>query len=149
VVVTDLAWPHISGVRFWVARGATIASHPGSEAFLRRVVERPWTKNPDALEKARATAKFRFRPVSDSLRLGGGALVAHALRGSTTELALGVWIPGIKYFWAGDYVQNDAASPYLVDVVRTIRALKLSPETIGAQHIKLTTFADLAAKADR
>ncbi len=138
--------PHISGVRFWVARGATIVSHPASEAFLRRVVERRWTLNPDALEQVHATAKLRFRAVGDSLKLGGGALVAYPLRGSTTELAIGVWMPGIKYFWAGDYVQNGAASPYAVDVVKTIRALGLTPETIGAQHIKLTPFSELVGR---
>src|SRR5690606_19899214 len=31
VVVTDLAWPHIAGVRYWVAQGATILSHRMSE----------------------------------------------------------------------------------------------------------------------
>src|SRR5690606_8170133 len=39
VVVTDLAWPHIAGVRYWVAQGATILSHRMSEDLLRQVVE--------------------------------------------------------------------------------------------------------------
>ncbi|MBV6523103.1 MAG: hypothetical protein MNPFHGCM_03270 [Gemmatimonadaceae bacterium] len=27
LVVSDVAWPHVSGVRFWIARGATVVSH--------------------------------------------------------------------------------------------------------------------------
>ena len=37
VVVTDLAWPHVAGVRYWVAMGATIVSHAGSKEFLSQV----------------------------------------------------------------------------------------------------------------
>ena len=33
VVVTDLAWPHVAGVRAWVARGATIVSHRAARRF--------------------------------------------------------------------------------------------------------------------
>ena len=35
LIVTDLAWPHIAGLRYWVARGATVVSHRASRAFLR------------------------------------------------------------------------------------------------------------------
>jgi hypothetical protein len=144
VVVTDLAWPHISGVRFQVARGATVVSHRDSEDFLHRVVERRWTLHPDALEHARGASPFTFRAVTDSLVLAGGDLVVHALQGSSTEGALGVWIPGVRFFWAGDYIQPDATSPYVRDVVTTIRALHLEPRTVGAQHMKLTAWSALS-----
>jgi hypothetical protein len=147
VVVTDLAWPHISGVRFWVARGATIVSHAASEAFLRRVVERRWTLNPDALEQRRAAIRWRFRAVGDSLRLAGGALVVYPLRGTSAELAVGVWVPQAHFFWAGDFVQGSPESPYARDVIRTVRALGLAPALVGAQHIKVTAWSDLEARA--
>ena len=138
VVVTDLAWPHISGVRFWVARGATIVSHRNSEAFLRMVVDRKWTRAPDALENARRTARFRFVGVTDSLRLAGGAVTVHALRGQSTEGAIGAWVPGDQFFWAGDYVQGGGDSPYARDVADTLRALGIAPAKIGAQHVTLS-----------
>jgi hypothetical protein len=146
LVVTDLAWPHISSVRFWVARGATVVSHRLSEPLIRRVVDRRWTLEPDALEKARATAKLRFRPVSDSLRLAGGDVVVHAMRGNSTEGALAVWLPRGKFLWAGDYIQNDPGSPYYFDVVGTARALGIEPERTGAQHIRLTNWTDVATR---
>lgn len=142
VVVTDLAWPHISGVRFWVARAATIVSHASSEAFLRRVIDRTWTRAPDALEKGRASARFRFRGVTDSLRLAGGAITVHAMHGQSTEGAVSAWVPSDRFFWAGDYVQNDPTSPYARDVAATIRALGLSPAKVGAQHVPVTDGAE-------
>jgi hypothetical protein len=143
VVVTDLAWPHISGVRFWAARGATFVSHTISQDMLRRVIDRKWTLTPDALESARGQLRWRFRGVTDSLRLAGGDVVVHALHGTSTEGAVGVWIPSAKYFWAGDYVQNGADSPYARDIVATIRKLGLVPAKIGAQHIRLTDWSDI------
>lgn len=35
VVVSDLAWPHIAGVRYWVANGATIVAHKAAYEFLQ------------------------------------------------------------------------------------------------------------------
>ena len=137
LVVTDLAWPHISSVRFWVARGATIVSSRMSEDFLRRVVDRRWTLKPDALEKARATAPFRFRAVGDSLRLADGALTVHAMLGNSTEGALAVWSAADRFLWAGDYIQPNPVSPYYYDVVLTARALGLRPEKVGAEHMPL------------
>lgn len=142
LVVTDLAWPHISGVRFWVARGATVVSDKSSETFLRKVIDRKWTRQPDALEAARSTARFKFVGVRDSLRLGGGAVVLHALRGQSTEGAMGAWVPSEQFFWAGDYIQNDARSPYGRDIAATLRALGLTPAKIGAQHVPLLAGAD-------
>ena len=142
LVVTDLAWPHISGVRFWVARGATVVSHASSERFLRKVIERKWTREPDALEKVRSTARFRFIGVRDSLPLGGGTVTVHAMHGHSTEGAVGAWLPGEGFFWAGDYIQNGATSPYARDVAATLRALRLSPTKIGAQHMPLMDAAD-------
>ncbi|MEP6765476.1 MAG: hypothetical protein ABJB66_14270 [Gemmatimonadaceae bacterium] len=146
LVVTDLAWPHISSVRFWVARGATVVSHRTSEDFIRRVVARKWTLEPDALEKARATSTLRFRAIDDSLRLAGGRVVIYAMRGNTTEGALGVWLADSKYWWAGDYVQPDAGSPYYFDVVRTVRGLGLEPVKVGSQHSKLLDWKDVESR---
>src|SRR5262249_5649324 len=50
LVVTDLAWPHVSGVRFWVASGATIISRDMSRSFLESVLAHHWTRHPDKLE---------------------------------------------------------------------------------------------------
>ena len=142
LVVTDLAWPHISGMRFWIARGATIVSHASSESFLRKVFDRKWTREPDVLEKSRATSRFRFRAVKDSLRLGGNALTVHAMHGYSTEGAVGVWVGPDRFFWAGDYIQGDPTSPYARDVAESIRALGLSPVKVGAQHVPLLDGPD-------
>ena len=143
VVVTDLAWPHIAGVRFWVAARAPIVTHPLSTSFLQRVVDRRWTVSPDQLERQRTGARtaVTFRVVRDSLRLAGGALVVHPIRGVASEGAVLVSIPGEKFVWAGDYVQQvNQATQYAGEVMRTLSRLGISPDRIAAQHLPLTNW---------
>ena len=146
VVLSDVAWQHVGGLRFWVAFGATIVANRISESFLRQVIDRRWTLAPDELERVRRTAEFRFRGVRDSLVLGGGEVVVHALRGSLTELGVGTWVRAAQFFWAGDYVQGPQGAvggAGTLDVVATVRALGLHPQRVGAQHMKLTAWDQL------
>jgi hypothetical protein len=138
VVVTDLAWPHIAGVRYWVARGATIVSHANSRAMLERVIERRWTREPDLLERSRTRsgrAPFHFMAVHDSLSLAGGALRLYAIDGVASEGALMAWVPEDGVLWAGDYVQSvREPTLYASEVVRAARRVGISPRTVVAQH---------------
>lgn len=148
VVVTDLAWPHVSGVRYWVARGAVVYAHPTAEPFLRRVVDRRWTRAPDSLEQARRarphTAELRFRAVRDRARLAGGALDLHEIAGVGSEGALMAWLPGDRFLWAGDYVQTAAEpSEYADEVIAAARRAGIAPERVAAMHLPLTQWATL------
>ena len=150
LVVTDLAWPHVAGVRHWVARGATVVSHVASEPFLRRVVERRWTLAPDSLESLRrvrpAAAALRFRAVRDSLRLAGGGVALHAIDGLGSEGALMAWLPGDRFLWAGDYVQTvREPSAYAEEVAEAVRRAGLTPERVAAMHLPTTPWATVTA----
>ena len=101
---------------------------------------------PDALEAARGTEQLTFRPVRDSLRLAGGELVVHALRGLSTEGALAIWLPDEKFLWVGDYIQQtDRPSIYARDVVRSVESLRIEPVRFGAQHVPLGDWATIRA----
>ncbi|HEU4643604.1 MAG TPA: hypothetical protein VFS44_14200 [Gemmatimonadaceae bacterium] len=153
LVVSDLAWPHIAGVRYWVARGATVYSQPSNEAFLRRVVDRRWTLEPDTLERVRrahpAAARLRFHAVRDSLRLAGGAVTLHPIDGLGSEGALMAWIPAERFLWAGDYVQ-DVSEPttYATEVVAAARRAGITPERVAAMHLKLTPWSTVVSVND-
>lgn len=149
LVVTDLAWPHIAGVRFWVARGAIVASHPAAGAFLRRVVGRRWSGAPDALEAARRAGRpprWRFRPIEGTTRLGGGELVLAPIDGITSEIALLGWIPSEGFLWASDYIQNVRARTEYATEVRAATARNgFAPRRVAAQHLPLTPWSTIDA----
>ena len=141
VVVTDLAWPHIAGVRFWVANGATVVSHQSFRPFLEQVVSRRWPE-PDALEQRRRP--MRFRPVTDSLTLAGGAVRLFAINGIGSEGALMGWVPDDRFLWAGDFIQDaDAPSQYLNEVKAAVGRVGIAPTRTAAQHLPLTEWAKL------
>lgn len=142
LVVTDLAWPHIGGLRFWVANGATVISHRASRAFLERAVAQRWTRTPDLLERRRAArTRLRFRAVEDSLALAAGALVLHPIDGISSEGALIAWVPSERFLWAGDYIQNlREPTQYTNEVWLATRRARIHPERTAAQHVPLTDW---------
>jgi hypothetical protein len=141
LVVTDLAWPHIAGVRYWVARGATVVSHRISRPFIERVLARRWTRAPDLYERRRAQARFVFKPVSDSLALAGGKLKIYAIDGIGSEGALMAYLEGDRFLWASDYIQTiQQPSTYATDVWRAVQRAGVRPSRVAAQHLPLTDW---------
>jgi len=147
VVITDLAWPHVGGVRFWVARGATIVTHRASIGFLQRLTAQRWTLNPDALETSRANrgAALQVRSLTDSLSLANGAVRLYAIDGAASEGALMGFLPGEQYLWASDFVQTVARpSQYATEVWNAARRTGIAPERFAAEHMPLTPWSKIA-----
>jgi hypothetical protein len=142
LVVTDLAWPHIAGVRYWVARGATIVSHRASRPFLERVLARRWTRAPDLYERRRGRTRLVFRPVGDSLALAGGKLKIYAIDGIGSEGALMAYLDRDRFLWASDYIQTvEQPSTYATDVWRAVERTRIRPTRVAAQHLPLTDWS--------
>ncbi len=145
LVVTDLAWPHVGGVRYWAARGAAIATHRLSVPFLRQVIDRRWTLEPDALERQRAVAaRLRWIPVDSAATLGGGAVRLHVIDGVSSEGALLAMLDGPGLLWAGDYIQSaDEPSVYAREVIAAAGRAGFRPTRAAAQHLPLTPWTDV------
>jgi hypothetical protein len=145
VLVSDLAWPHIAGLRYWVASGALVVSHRISAPFLERVLDRRWLRTPDLYERRRGRFPLRFRSVGDSLRLAGGRLTLYPLDGLGSEGGVVAWLPEARYLWASDYIQQlGGPSLYTSEVVRTVREVGIAPERFAAQHVKLSLWSAAA-----
>jgi hypothetical protein len=146
VVVSDVAWPHIAGVRYWVSRGATIVAHRMNERFLRDVVEQRWTLRPDALERDRPKSGFKFIPVDCSLSLAGGRVQVFGIDGIGSEGSLMSFLPEEKFLWAGDCIQEvGRPTAYALEVWSAVRRVGIEPQMTAAQHIPLTRWSTLDA----
>jgi hypothetical protein len=147
LVVSDLAWPHIAGVRYWVAQGATIVSHEMSRAFLQRVVDRRWTLEPDLLERRRGTARMRFVGVTTGATLAGGAIEVRPIDGIGSEGALMAFLPAEAFLYAGDYVQpggpNTFSAVYAREVHAAVQRQAWVPSRFAAMHVPLTEWQRL------
>ncbi len=144
LVITDLAWPHISGVRFWAARGATFATHRMSRPFLQQVLARTWTLHPDLLSRSPAAlSRLRWLTVDSALSLAGGAIRLHTIDGVSSEGALMALLPE-GFLWAGDYIQNAAApSVYAGEVIAAVQRAGFAPRQVAAQHLRLTPWSTI------
>ncbi|MCU0635479.1 MAG: hypothetical protein MUE41_11450 [Gemmatimonadaceae bacterium] len=147
LVVTDLAWPHIGGVRNWVAQGATVVSHEQSRAFLEKVTARQWQLEPDALTRARATraVPLRFRGVSTETSRAAGGVRLVPIDGAGSEGALMVYLGAERFLWTGDFVQPGASESfsrvYAEEVVAAAARAALTPERYAGMHVGLTDWA--------
>ena len=145
LVVTDLAWPHVAGVRFWAARGATIVSHATSRPFLQQLLDRKWALAPDVLEKARAsnrrTPTYHLVTHADGFALAGGKIRVKGIDGIGSEGALYAWLPAQRFLWASDYLQSATRpSQYAIEVRAAMRRDGIAPERVAAQHLPLTPW---------
>jgi hypothetical protein len=149
VVVTDTAWPHVAGVRYWVSQGATVAAHAAAASFLQRVIERRWTLAPDALERARSSgraAPLKLIAIDRPTELGGGRVRLVPIDGIGSEVALMAYLPEAKFLWASDYIQTlDTPSLYAAEVLRAADRVGITPERVAAQHLALTNWSAVRA----
>jgi hypothetical protein len=144
VVITDLAWPHVAGVRYWVANGATIIAHKAARDFLQSVVDRRWTLAPDLLEQRRETAKLKFVGIDAAYSLAGRAISLHPIDGIGSEVALMAYLAPDRFLWASDYIQTVAEpSAYASEVWSAVQRDGLHPERTAAEHLPLTPWATI------
>jgi hypothetical protein len=144
LVVTDLAWPHVAGVRYWVANGATIISHRAAREFLQSVVDRRWTLAPDLLEQRRKTARFKFVGIDAAYDLEGGAVSLHPIDGIGSEVALMAYLAPDRLLWASDFIQTvEQPTSYASEVWRAVQRDELHPERTAAEHLPLTPWTKI------
>jgi hypothetical protein len=147
LVVSDLAWPHVAGVRTWVAMGARVVAHRSAAAFLTRVVNRRWASSPDLLERRRSAVRFKLTQVDDSLGLAGGRIRLYPINGIGSEGALMTWLAEDRFLYPGDYVQGltGPSMAYAGEVLAATRRVKLAPDRFAAMHMGLTEWSKLLA----
>jgi hypothetical protein len=148
LVVTDLAWPHIAGVRYWAGLGATVVSHQTSRSFLERVVQKRWTLAPDLLEQRRTKFRFTFRPVGAELSLAGGAIQLRPIDGVGSEGALLAYFPNERFLYAGDYIQGGGpesfSATYARETAAAVKRAGFTPERFAAMHLPLGDWSTLS-----
>ena len=141
VVVTDLAWPHIAGVRYWVAQGATIIAHKAAKPFLETVINRRWTLQPDLLEQRRATTSLHFQGIEQIYKSPDGAVTLLPIDGIGSEVVLAAYLAPDHFLWASDYIQTvDEPTAYAAEVWNAVQRAHLQPQQVAAEHLPLTAW---------
>ncbi|HXI31737.1 MAG TPA: MBL fold metallo-hydrolase [Vicinamibacterales bacterium] len=102
VVTTSDSWPHIGGLREYVARGIPVYALDLNVPILRRLIAAKYETYPDGL--ARAPKPPIWRTVSSRTVLGTGVnrLELLPLRTITGERQMMVYLPALKLLYTSD-----------------------------------------------
>lgn len=104
-MTTSDAWPHLGGVREYVARGIPVYALDPNMAILKRLVEATHTTEPDAL--ARTPRAPIWKVVSKRTTIGSGATRIDVIpvRGEGSERMMIAYLPGLNLLYASDLLQ--------------------------------------------
>jgi glyoxylase-like metal-dependent hydrolase (beta-lactamase superfamily II) len=157
VINTHSHIDHSSGLRGFVAEGATILTHQVSKAYLEKVLSQPHTLNPDKAQTA--GKKPVVEGVGDRRVLTDGARVVelhHMKNFGHHDGMLLVYLPNEKVLLQADAYNPSPAtatppsppSPYNVSLLDNIQRLKLDVQRIVPVHYpadnRVVTVAELA-----
>lgn len=159
VVNTHPHFDHSSGLRTWVAEGATIITHQVNKAYLQKVLAQPRTFNPAT--QSQPMKKVSVEGAGDKKVLTDGTHVIELHRVATPwhhEAELIAYLPKEKVLLEADgflpTAQADAQVPNSLNpnnLVANINRLKLDVETIVAVHypadLRVVTMAELTKRA--
>jgi hypothetical protein len=147
VITTSDAWPHIGGVREYVARGIPVYAVPRTRPLLERFLNAPRTRFPDALAKSPRKAELRL--VSEKLVIGAGPnrMEIYPIRGETSERQMMVYFPEHKLLYGSDVFQKLPDGKYFYDqtiseVAAAVKREHLAVETFFMMHMGLTPWQD-------
>jgi glyoxylase-like metal-dependent hydrolase (beta-lactamase superfamily II) len=144
VVNTHAHIDHSSGLRAFVAEGATILTHQTNKSYLERVLNSPHTLNPDAMTASNKKPRFETTGTKKVLTDGNRVVELHHMQNfGHQEGALMVYLPKEKILLQADAYNPPAQpptatpaviSPYNVSLVDNVARLKLDVERIIPVH---------------
>ena len=147
VITTSDAWPHIGGVREYVARKIPVYVVARTVPLLQRFLDAPRTILPDAL--AKSPRKPLLHQVSDRVAIGSGPnrIEIYPLRGETSERQMMVYFPEHKLLYGSDVFQKTPDGKYFYpqtvsEVAAAVEREHLSVERFFMMHMGVTPWQD-------
>lgn len=148
VVTTSDAWPHLAGIREYVARGIPVHHLDLNRSILERFVAARWGSAPDALERSRRAPIWRPLATRATLGTGPNRMELIPVRGEGGERMLMVWLPEHRLLYASDLIQRQRDGTffwpeYLVEVIAAARREGLDVERVWAMHTDPLPWRDI------
>jgi hypothetical protein len=134
VISTSDSWPHVGGIREYVARGVPVYVLDRTLPLLHRLVAAPRTRLPDALAHAPRTP--RFVPVNGKTVIGSGPnrIELYPINGQTTERQMMAYFPGHKLLYGSDAFQRFDNQYFYPQTISEVR------DAVAREHLNVVTF---------
>ncbi|HET7370826.1 MAG TPA: hypothetical protein VFK45_08310 [Gammaproteobacteria bacterium] len=148
VVTTSDAWPHIGGLREYVAQGIAVYALDLNTPILKRLFTAPHTFRPDALAKQPRAPRLTL--VSTRTRLGSGAnrLELIPYRTQTGERQMLVYFPASQVLYTSDlFAPIDAQHWFTPETVleanNAVQREHLQVKTAFGMHYSATPWENI------
>jgi len=147
VITTSDAWPHIGGLREYVARGIPIYIPDRNVPLVQRFINAPRTQYPDAL--AKSPRQPVYHEVRGHITIGSGPnrMEIYPMRGETSERQMMVYFPEHKLLYGSDTFQKTPDGKYfytqtISEVAAAVEREHLVVENFFMMHMRLTPWQD-------
>jgi glyoxylase-like metal-dependent hydrolase (beta-lactamase superfamily II) len=144
VVNTHSHFDHASGLRTFVAEGATVITHQINKPYYEKVWANPHSLNPDKMAEAKAKPKFETMTEKKVLTDGNQTIELYRVDGSThNDGMIMAYLPKLKVLVEADEFNPPAQvatappqniNPYNTNLAANIDRLKLDVDRIIPIH---------------
>jgi len=150
VISTSDAWPHVAGLREYVARGIPIYALDLNRTIIERILNEPRTRKPDALSQNHRNPVIYW--IGDKTVFGAGPnrMEIYPLRGATTERQMMVYFPERQLLYGSDAFQRQPELqlwlPQTVnEVLDAVQKHRLKVKKFFMMHMDLSDWNQLQA----
>lgn len=150
VITTSDAWPHLGGVREYVARGIPVYALDLNRPILERLLEADYSTHPDALAKEPRAPAFTWVSGKTAIGTGDTQVEIYPAQGENGERMLFVHLPAQKLLYSSDDIQKDRTGEYfmpeyLLEVRDAVRRYHLDVDRIFGMHVGPTPWSAIEA----
>ena len=148
VITTSDSWPHIAGIREFVARNIPIYALDLNRPILERIIREGRTSKPDTLANSPRTSQFRLVHERTVLGSGPNRMILYPIRGETSERQMMVYFPERKLLYGSDpFQQNEDGSFFypqtVTELTEAVVRENLTVDQFFMMHIGLTPWSEL------
>jgi hypothetical protein len=147
VIVTSDAWPHLGGVREYMAGRTPIFTSYLNEDILNKLAQADYSNRPDSFHKKKNKLVFRWIQKPVTINDKNIPLTIYPVDGEGGERMVVIYFPKQKLLYASDLIQYLDPSrkifffpEYLHEVREVIKKNSLDVETIYAMHLEPTPW---------
>ena len=150
VISTSDSWPHLGGLREYVAHGTPAYLLDLNQPIIQRLIAARHTSDPDALAAKPRRADFHVVASKTVIGTGANRLEIYPIRTETGERMMMVYWPDHHLLYGSDLVQPMPTGgffmpEYLTELMGAAAREHLDVQTVFAMHSGPVTWNDLTA----
>lgn len=148
VITTSDSWPHLAGIREYVAQGIPIYALDLNRPVLERVIAMPYTSRPDAQQHSSRKPNFHLVHGKTTLGAGKNRMEIYPIHGETSERQMMVYFPEYHLLYGSDpFQQNEDGSFFypqtVTELMDAVAREHLDVHQFFMMHIGPTPWPDL------